>query len=164
MKIKFLLILWSVFSLLHAQEIFQQQEVTNRKGSDYRFSIIKHLDVTPVKNQYNTGTCWSFSGLSFLESEIIRLGHGEINLSEMWVVRNAYLGKAKNYLRTDGHTNFGQGGLFHDNIWVLKHFGLVPEYAYPGLGYGEKKHNHNELHAVLYGMLKALNKNRKAES
>ena len=141
-----------------AQNIFNKKILTNKEGSDYRFKIVKQLDATPVKNQYRTGTCWSFSALSFLESEILRKGKPQVNLSEMWIARNAYIGKAQNYLRRDGHNNFGQGGLFHDIPWVIKNHGLVPEHVYYGLAYGENKHNHNELHAVLKAMLDALNK------
>ncbi|NPA42977.1 MAG: aminopeptidase [Chlorobi bacterium] len=132
--------------------------ITNRKGSTYRFVITKINKATPVKNQHRTGTCWSFSGLSFLESEVMRKGGPETDLSEMWVARHAYLEKARNYIRTDGHTNFGQGSLFHDVTWTAATAGLVPEKAYPGRAYGGDKHHHGELHAVLHNMLKALNK------
>ncbi len=141
-----------------AQKPFEKQNLTNQEGSEYQFTIVKQLDVTPVKNQYRTGTCWSFSTMSFLESEALRKGKPQVNLSEMWIARNAYVGKAQNYLRRDGHNNFGQGGLFHDIPWVIRNHGLVPEHVYPGLAYGENKHNHSELHAVLKSMLEALNK------
>jgi len=138
--------------------ITDKKTFTNTDNSKYQFKVIKHLDATPVKNQNRTGTCWSFSGLSFFESELLRKGKGSFNLSEMWVARNAYLGKAKNYLLMDGHLNFGEGGEFHDIPWVISHFGLVPESAYPGKAYGGEKHNHTELQAVLSGMLDALKK------
>ena len=157
---KRLFFLFSILFFLNAysQTLFDQKTLTNKKGSNYRFSIVKIADATPVKNQYRTGTCWSFSGMSFLESEALRMGKPEVNLSEMWIARHAYVGKAQNYLRRDGYNNFGQGGLFHDIPWVIKNYGLVPEKVYPGLAYGEAKHNHNELHAVLFAMVKALNK------
>ncbi len=156
-KIIFITGLIFVFAGLQAQ-ISKQKTFSNTSGSEYKFTIVKHLDVTPVKNQNRTGTCWSFSGLSFLESELLRKGKGQFNLSEMWIARNAYLGKAKNYLLMDGYLNFGEGGEFHDIPWVVKRYGLVPEFAYPGKIYGGSKHNHAELHAVLTGMLKALKK------
>src|SRR3954470_24537255 len=81
-------------------------EMTNKKGSEYRFSVIKNLDATAVQNQNMTGTCWSFSALSFFESELIRMGKGkEYNLSEMFVARKAYPMKADNYVRMHGRTN-----------------------------------------------------------
>ncbi len=143
---------------LPAQKPFQKEILTNKEGNDYRFEIVTQLDATPVKNQYRTGTCWSFSTMSFLESEILRKGKPQVNLSEMWIARHAYTGKAQNYLRRDGNNNFGPGGLFHDIPWVIKNYGLVPEFVYPGLAYGEEKHNHSELHAVLKSMVETLNK------
>jgi len=157
---KFFVILIAFLSggLVPAQTLEASKVLTNAEGSKYQFEIVKLLPATSVKNQHRTGTCWSFSGMSFLESEALRMGKPEMNLSEMWIARHAYVGKAKNYLLRDGHNNFGQGGLFHDIPWVVENYGLVPEKVYPGLNYGEDKHNHNELHAVLSGMLKALNK------
>ena len=137
-------------------QVSKKKNFTNVDGSKYQFTIVKHLDATPVENQNQTGTCWSFSGLSFFESELLRKGKGQYNLSEMWIARNAYLGKARNYLLMDGHSNFGEGGEFHDIPWVIKNYGIVPEYEYSGLMYGDKIHNHAELQAVLTGMVKAL--------
>ena len=152
----FLLIVLFVSGLHLSAQISDQKAFTNTKNSKYIFTTVKHLDATPVQNQNQTGTCWSFSGLSFLESELLRKGKEAYNLSEMWIARNAYLGKARNYLLMGGHSNFDEGGEFHDIPWVIKHYGIVPEYAYPGKVYGGKKHNHAELQAVLSGMVNAL--------
>ncbi|GAB4256375.1 MAG: C1 family peptidase [Vicingaceae bacterium] len=136
----------------------QNDTIKNKEDGHYYFTIIKDLEATEVKNQNRTGTCWSFSSLSFFESELIRKGKGKINLSEMYIVRNAYLGKAVNYLRMYGTFNFGQGGAFHDIPWVIKRYGIVPEEVYKGLEYGEESHNHNEMESVLRAMVKALAK------
>lgn len=136
---------------LSAQETF-----SNKKGSDYQFTTIVDLEETSVKNQNRTGTCWSFSSLSFFESELMRMGKGEHNLSEMYIVRNAYIGKAENYLRMYGTFNFGQGGAFHDIPWVIERYGIVPEEVYKGLEYGEDAHNHDEMEAVMTAAVKAL--------
>lgn len=133
-----------------------QETFSNKKGSDYQFTTIVDLDETDVENQNRTGTCWSFSSLSFFESELIRMGKGEHNLSEMYIVRNAYLGKAENYLRMYGTFNFGQGGAFHDIPWVIERYGIVPEEAYKGLEYGEEAHNHDEMEAMMAAALKAI--------
>jgi len=156
MKHVTLLLLSFLFSNFLQAQVNNQKTFTNAKGSKYVFKTIKHLDATPVKNQNRTGTCWSFSTLSFLESELLRMGKPAYNLSEMWIARNAYLGKARNYLLMNGHLNFGPGGEFHDIPWVVKNYGIVPEYAYPGKAYGGDQHNHAELHAILTGMLNAL--------
>ena len=144
--------------LLHAQPAGTDRFTTNQPGSRYRFSDIVVLPHTPVKSQDRTGTCWSYSTLSFMESELLRKGKGEHDLAEMWVARHVYMGKAINYLRMDGKANFAQGGEFHDIPWVMRHYGLVPQAAYPGLNYGDTIHIHNELEAVLKAMVDALNK------
>ncbi len=135
-----------------------QDVITNRKGSEYRFEVIKELEANAVENQNRTGTCWSFSSLSFFESELLRTGKGHVDLSEMYIVRNAYIGKAINYLRMYGTFTFGQGGAFHDIPWVIRRFGIVPESAYEGLNYGSDIHNHNEMEGLLEAMVKVLAK------
>lgn len=149
---------WMIILLLTTLSMLAQDTFSNREGSLYQFSLEKDLEATAVENQNRTGTCWSFSSLSFLESEIIRLGHKPVNLSEMYVVRNAYIGKATNYLRMGGMFNFGQGGAFHDSPWVIKRYGIVPEQVYMGLNYGYDVHNHNEMNGTLKAMLEAFNK------
>jgi bleomycin hydrolase len=130
------------------------QEKTNRKDSEYRFTTIKNLDATPVQNQNMTSTCWSFSSLSFFESEMIRMGKGkEFNLSEMFVVNKVYSLKADNYIRMHGKTNFGEGGGFPDAINVLKHFGMVPEEVYTGRKDPAMPHNHKLLETTLKNIL-----------
>ena len=148
---------WMVLLLLTTLSMFAQDTFSNKKGSQYQFTLLKDLEATPIENQNRTGTCWSFSALSYMESEIIRLGHKPVNLSEMYVVRNAYIGKAVNFLRMDGKFNFGQGGAFHDIPWVIKRYGIVPEHVYMGLNYGSDKHNHNEMEAALEAMVKSFN-------
>lgn len=134
-----------------------------KKDSGYHFTLVKELPHTPVKDQYRTGTCWSFAGASFIESELLRIGKPQVDLSEMFLVNHCYIDKADRYVRMQGNTNFGDGGLLHDIIYVMKNHGLVPESVYPGLNYGEKKHVHGEVSNVLKGMVTAVvqNKNRK---
>lgn len=129
----------------------------------YVFTSVKDIPTTSVKNQYRSGTCWSFSGLSFLETEIMRKGKGEFNLSEMFVVRQAYSQKAINTVRWHGNLNFGGGGAFHDVTWAFEKFGAIPEDVYSGLEYGEEKHVHGELDALTDAYVKTVieNKNRK---
>ncbi|MEZ4936075.1 MAG: C1 family peptidase [Crocinitomicaceae bacterium] len=135
---------------------FSQETLTNKKGSEYKFTPIKIMDATPVLNQGWTGTCWSFSALSFFETELERLGKGEHVLSEMFVVRNAYLGKAEKYIRMQGKANFDEGGAFHDIAWVIRNHGIVPKEAYEGLNYGFDYHNHSEMAEVLRGAMKGV--------
>ncbi len=120
----------------------------------YQFSEIIDLEATPVISQGRTGTCWSFSSTSFLESEIIRLTGKPIDLSEMYTVRNTYPLKAENYVMRQGKAQFGEGGLAHDVMHSVKKFGLVPEDVFSGLKSGNTSHNHAEMVAVLEAMLK----------
>lgn len=152
-KVLSTLALVATFSL---SSFAQQDTITNKKGSEYRFETIKDLDKTAVQNQNRTGTCWSFSSLSFFEAELLRKGKGEKNLSEMFIVRNAYLGKAENFLRYYGTFTFGPGGAFHDIPWVIKRYGIVPQSAYQGLSYGVEKHNHSEMNSILEATVKVL--------
>ncbi|HOE05857.1 MAG TPA: C1 family peptidase [Bacteroidales bacterium] len=118
-------------------------------GEKFNFEIVKKLKSAPVRDQYRSGTCWSFSANSFIEAELLRMGKPEVDLSEMWVVRNAYQEKAEKYIRVHGSLNFAGGGAFHDVFNVWSKYGAVPEEAYKGLNYGEDKHVHGELDAVL---------------
>jgi bleomycin hydrolase len=138
--------------------ISQANFETNKEGSEYEFKVIKDLEATDVQSQGRTGTCWSFSSLSFFESEIIRLKKGKHNLSEMFIARNAYIGKAENYLRMYGTFTFGPGGAFHDIPWVIRRYGIVPESVYEGLNYGDTIHRHAEMEAILGATVKELAK------
>jgi bleomycin hydrolase len=134
----------------------QQSVMKNKKDGGYEFTAIKDLEATEVKDQMRTGTCWSFSGMSFFESEVMRISKKKVDLSEMFVVRNTYLDKAEQYVRMHGLINFGQGGAFHDDFNIIKKYGIVPQSVYSGLRAGETKYNHDEMEAVLTAMLKTI--------
>ncbi|MFT4697388.1 MAG: bleomycin hydrolase [Flavobacteriaceae bacterium] len=119
----------------------------------YRFTDIIDIEATPVISQGNTGTCWSFSTSSFLESEIIRLTGKEIDLSEMYTVRNTYPKKAENFVMRQGKAQFSEGGLAHDVINSVRDYGLVPNDAFSGLFAEQSRHNHAEMVAVIKSML-----------
>ncbi len=133
-----------------------QGPLTNMKGSDYKFTVVKSLDATAVQNQNQTGTCWSFSSLSFFESELIRMGKGkEFNLSEMFIARKAYPLKADNYIRMHGRANMAEGGGFSDVVNVIRKYGMVPEEVYTGKKNPKDQHNHSVLEATLKGIVAA---------
>jgi len=138
------------------------QTPTNVEGSSYQFTKVYHLDATPVQSQGKTGTCWSFSGLSFFESELIRKGGQTDLLSEMFVVRKSYENKADKFIRMDGKINFGEGGAFHDIPWVIKNHGIVPYEVYNGVN-STDAYDHTEffevLNGAMQGLLKALGNN-----
>lgn len=133
---------------------YQAQEKTNKKGSEYRFTMVKNIEAGPVQNQNQTSTCWSFSSLSFFESEMMRLGKDKtINLSEMFVVNKVYSLKAENFIRMHGKTNFAEGGGFPDVINVLRNYGMVPEEVYSGKKDSTAPHNHKLLEKTLTNIL-----------
>ena len=128
-------------------------------SQSYEFETVIDLETTDVISQGNTGTCWSFSASSFLESEIIRITGKKIDLSEMYTVRNTYPKKAWNYIMRQGKAQFSEGGLAHDVINSVEDFGLVPNTAYSGLEVNNSRHNHSEMIAVLKGLLDVYVKN-----
>ena len=122
----------------------------------YEFTLVKENPASSIKDQYRSGTCWSFSGIALLESELLKNGKGEYDLSEMWIVRNAYMEKAERYVRLHGNATFAAGGGFPDIPAMIKKYGIVPEEVYPGLNYGKDKHDHSELDKVLEGIVKPI--------
>lgn len=131
------------------------------KKAFYEFTDVINLDASEIKDQCRTGTCWSFATSSFLESELIRMNKGSVDLSEMYNVRMTYPKKVENYLRYQGKAQFGPGSLSHDVINVMAEYGVVPESAYNGLPNGDERHNHGQMDAVLEGMAKALVENNR---
>ncbi|MDD4057302.1 MAG: C1 family peptidase [Bacteroidales bacterium] len=155
MKKKSLLLIFLASSLIFSNIIYSQE-----KGSSaYEFTVIKELPITSIKNQNRTSTCWSFSTISFLESEIIRKGKGSHDLSEMFIVSNSYYDKSIKYVRTGGKINMAPGSSFGDALYVWKHYGIVPEEIMNGLNYGEESHVHNEMDAALSGYIKGIERN-----
>lgn len=128
-------------------------------AQNYEFQSVIELENTPVISQGKTGTCWSYSTSSFLESEITRLTGKKIDLSEMYQVRNTYPKKAENYVMRQGKAQFSEGGLSHDVINSAASYGLVPVSVYTGLSEEEKTHNHAEMVAVLKAMVKTYVEN-----
>ena len=149
--------------LLASLTISAQEKKEEEKEVGYQFTAVKEIPCTPVKDQYRSGTCWSFSGLGFIESEMLRMGKPTVDLAEMFVVYHSYADKATKYVRLHGSLNFGAGGAFHDVTNVIRKYGIVPEEFYKGLNYGEEKHVHGELDRILLDNVKAVvdNPNKK---
>lgn len=156
MKKIYLLLAVSLFSL-HTNA----QTIKNKKEGNYNFTSVKDLEASSVSNQNQSSTCWSFSSLSFLESELLRMGKGTYKLSPMYVVRKAYEGKAEKYVRMHGTQSFAAGGAFHDMLWVLRNYGLVPLEVYSGNTNAENLPVHWEmdegLKAYMDAVIKAKN-------
>lgn len=137
------------------------KKADNDSTGGFKFTDVKIVKTTPVKDQNKSGTCWSFSGVSFLEDEILRKTGKEVDLSEMFVVRHCYNDKADKFIRMNGTINFAQGGSTLDVPYVMVNYGLVPEEAYRGLEYGEDNHDHGELEGVLSSFVNTVNKGKK---
>ena len=121
------------------------------------FTVVKENPITSIKNQNQAGTCWCYSSLAFIESELLRMGKGEFDFSEMFLVHNTYLDRADKAVRTHGDVSFSQGGSFYDVIYGMETFGLVPEAEMrPGVMYGMELSNHNELSAVSNAVVAAI--------
>ena len=134
------------------------------KKEGFEFTVVKENPITSIKNQNRAGTCWSYSGLAFIESELLRMGKGEHDLAEMFIVHNTYLDRADKAVRTHGDVSFSQGGSFYDVLYAMKHYGLVPESEMrPGMMYGDTLSNHNELSAVSDAVVAAIAKQSKLQ-
>lgn len=131
-----------------------------KKEEGFVFTTVKEAPITSIKNQNRSSTCWSFSALSFLEAELLRLGKGTYDLSEMFVVHHTMTDRGINYVRLHGDAPFAPGGSFYDIIYCLKNYGLVPQEAMPGIMYGDSLPVHNELDAVASGYIDAIAKGK----
>ncbi len=156
MKNKYLIAAILVFGLLQTSLAKKKEE----EKKSYQFTIEKQLKTSPVKNQYRSGTCWSFASISFLESEIIRLGKEEVDFSEMFIVNRNYHLRAKDYVRFHGMKSFSAGAEGWDALNVVKDFGLIPQEAYSGNTFDETMPVHGEMDEVLKAYVDAVVKNK----
>lgn len=122
----------------------------------FQFTTVKENPITPVKDQNRSSTCWSFSGLGFLEAEVLRMKGVEVDFAEMYVVSHAMRERAELFVRLHGNATFAPGGAFSDVIDCMHRHGLVPQADMPGIMYGEELPVHNELDAVARGYVDAL--------
>jgi bleomycin hydrolase len=136
---------------------------SDKSKESFKFTDVINLANTSVKNQGSSGTCWSYSGNSFLESEMIRIGKQPAEISQIFTARNAYVEKGKNYVRMHGAVTLGDGGSLHDVTNMLKKYGAVPQEVYTGLNYGTAKNKFAEMAALTEGLLVAAVKNPNGE-
>ena len=131
------------------------------KEEGFVFTTVKENPITSVKNQNRSSTCWSFSSIGFLESELLRAGKGEYDLSEMFVVHRTMEDRSVNYVRYHGNSSYSPGGSFYDVMYCLRNYGMVPQTAMPGIMYGDTLPVHNELDAVAGAYMDAVLKGKK---
>lgn len=133
-----------------------EPQIENPDSTGFKFTDVRINKTGSVKDQNKSGTCWAFSGLSTLEDNVMRKGGPELDISEMYLVRNAYIDKAKKFMRMNGQINFAQGGSWADVLDMTRLYGAMPEEAYTGLNYGEEKHSHYEMAEALEAYLRAV--------
>lgn len=154
LSVLILFISWSGISSTLAQD------ANPLKDEGYVFTENFRLPATPVKNQYRSLTCWSYSTIAMLESELIRTGKREYDLSEAFIVRHTYGEKAKQYVRFQGKINFAGGGAFHDVLDVIRKHGIVPNNVYSGITTDDENFNHGEMDEVFRSYVDGVIKNK----
>ena len=142
------------FGSINAQEAKEEKKAEE----GFVFTTIKENPITSIKNQNRSSTCWSFSSVAFLESELLRQGKGEFDLSEMFIVHHTMEDRAVNYVRYHGDASFSPGGSFEDMVVCYEKYGMVPQEAMPGIMYGDSLPVHNELDAVAGAYVEAIGK------
>ncbi len=156
MKITNLILGIAAFATVSSSSAYAKKKAEKEENP---FKVIKELPITSIKNQYRSGTCWSYSAISFLESEVLRMKKiDDLDLAEMFIVSNSYRDRADKYVRLDGHLNFAAGSSFGDVLHIIRDYGIVPQSEMPGLNYGTDKPVHAELDAALKAYVEAIGK------
>lgn len=160
---------WLVLGLLSSVSLFAQDElikkVINNASLNSRFEFKEEINLptTSVKSQGSAGTCWSYSGNSFLETEMIRNGQQPVDLAEIFTARQVYLGKARNFILFNGNLGLGDGGETHDVLNIFRKNGAMPQQAYTLEDYGKGVIKSSEFQegfkAILDGYVKNPSKN-----
>jgi len=162
-KINILTLVFLIASLLCTNLLVAQDKSEESEESGYQFKDTKIVPHSPVKDQHRSGTCWSFAGTSFVESEVLKNSGPKLDLSEMYSVRDAYEKRADSYIRLHGAFNFGPGGEPHQVMKTIADRGMLTDENYSGMTINEDLPVHNEMDNVLKAHVKAVseNKNRK---
>ena len=154
-------LMMAVGAMANGVEAKPKKKAAEEQSEGIKFEVVKENPITIIKNQNRAGTCWCYSTLAFIESELLRMRGVEYDFSEMFIVHNTYLDRADKAVRTHGDVSFAQGGSFYDVIYGMEAFGLVPEAEMrPGVMYGMELSNHNELSAVSDAVVAAIAKGK----
>lgn len=158
-----------LFMAMATTNVSAQDDLINKIASNkseqskesFVFTDVINLENTSIKDQGSSGTCWSYSGNSFIESEMIRMGKEPVELSQIFTARNAYIEKGKIYVRMHGAVTLGEGGAFHDVMNMYREYGAMPKSAYVGLREGQTRNNFSEMTSMIEAMLASIIKNDK---
>ncbi|MCF0182301.1 MAG: aminopeptidase [Muribaculaceae bacterium] len=153
-------VLLGIMALGVAMSAAADSKVVHPDSTGFKFTDTKVIKCTPVKDQHKSGTCWCYSTNTYFEAEILRVSGKEIHLSEAFVVNHCYRDKADKFVRMDGKINFAQGGGFPDVPYVWDKYGMMPNEAYTGLTYGDKKFSHNEMLECMKGYVEVIQENK----
>lgn len=141
-----------------------KNNTSDNSKEGFTFTEVINLGRTSIKDQGSSGTCWSYSGNSFLESEMIRMGKDPVEISSIFTARNTYIEKAKNYVRLHGNQAQGDGGQLHDVLTIFKKYGAVPYDVYTGLADGQHRNNFSEMSPILQSITASVAKSKKPTS
>lgn len=158
------LIALAATSSVSAQDDLMNKVKANQSANSkdhFTFTDVINLENTSVKDQGSSGTCWSYSGNSFIESEMIRMGKKPVELAQIFTARNAYIEKGKMYVKMHGAVTLGEGGAFHDVMNMYKKYGTVPRSVYTGLQEGQTRNNFSEMSKMSESVLASVIKNDK---
>lgn len=150
------------FGSLLAQDNLVNSLSANKSDASkekFTFTPVVNIETTSIKNQGSSGTCWSYSGNSFLETEMIKKGKTPVDIAEIYTARCVYIEKAKNYVRMHGAVSWGDGGELHDVVNIYAKYGALPQSVYNGLNYGTAANKFGEMQDALKGMLDGIIKN-----
>lgn len=139
----------------------KKKEAAPEEG--FVFTTVKANPITSIKNQNQSGTCWAYSGLAFFESELLRMGKGDHELSRMFVAHHTYQDRGVNYVRFHGDAPLGQGGSFYDVVYCLENYGIVPQSVYVGIEYGDSLPNFTELDPMMTGVIQTVAKSKNSK-
>mgnify|MGYP000894736736 FL=1 len=138
-----------------------KNNASDNSKEGFKFTEVINLGKTSIKDQGSSGTCWSYSGNSFLESEMIRMGKDPVEISQIYTARNTYLEKAKNFVRLHGKQAQGDGGQLHDVLTIFKKYGAVPYEVYTGLPDGQTRNNFSEMSPILQSITQSVAESKK---
>src|SRR5690606_39490811 len=134
---------------------------SDNSKAGFKFTEVINLGNTSIKDQGSSGTCWSYSGNSFLESEMIRMGKDPVEISQIYTARNTYVEKAKNFVRLHGKQAQGDGGQLHDVLTIFTKYGAVPDEVYTGLPEGASRNNFSEMSPILQSITESIANSKK---
>ena len=105
----------------------QDAQKEEPKEEGFVFTTVKELPITSVKNQSRAGTCWCYSSMAFLESELLRMGKGEYDFSEMYDVH------FRKVVFSFSHTTFLKCTSYTKLIWIepMPPYVLTEMYLFP---------------------------------